>query len=541
MNENLIKFIDICLVDGIITEKERKVIFRKSKELGVPEDECEIILEGMIMKYHNSVKHQKESIIKENSFKDEILDLEDLEIEETPDKHLKKIFESKHLDILNIHKIKRNQIQDDLDFMNKELNSFDEELKKNWTKIWDKQKFINKLWDNTKFNIEKFEDELRKYLEINLTQKENSYIKNLDESKLNIYEIKKGFFGKKDKGELKTFNWIEFFKSSVSYSDYFLSENDLKLLNDIKYIYNKQLEQVKKPDIDFNKKIKTNERVLKKLFEKKKQFTLKEEETKERIKKSKNHLKELDDEIEYHERVINSNNFLLFKKLYNDSPILFQSKIFSKYLQVIDIKNDKQIENLSRFLKFIIKKEKEYSNKISYSFEKLEIGKLTLDDTDKLFSTKNNLKLFYNSFHIMYQSLVSNKMGLYMKVYIELERLGIFSTFFEKSILNNLNQINRQLKQLDSTLEIVCSEMSQNNNYLNLLNTRMYDLKLSVDETNINLTDMSTSINEGNNLLKEGNDLLEGINSSMGLNNLLTGIQTYQLYKINSNTKSLRS
>ena len=141
----------------------------------------------------------------------------------------------------------------------------------------------------------------------------------------------------------------------------------------------------------------------------------------------------------------------------------------------------------------------------------------------------------------MYQSLVSNKMGLYMKVYIELERLGIFSTFFEKSILNNLNQINRQLKQLDSTLEIVCSEMSQNNNYLNLLNTRMYDLKLSVDETNINLTDMSTSINEGNNLLKEGNDLLEGINSSMGLNNLLTGIQTYQLYKINSNTKSLRS
>ena len=141
----------------------------------------------------------------------------------------------------------------------------------------------------------------------------------------------------------------------------------------------------------------------------------------------------------------------------------------------------------------------------------------------------------------MYQSLVSNKMGLYMKVYIELERLGIFSTFFEKSILNNLNQINRQVKQLDSTLEIVCSEMSQNNNYLNLLNTRMYDLKLSVDETNINLTDMSTSINEGNNLLKEGNDLLEGINSSMGLNNLLTGIQTYQLYKINSNTKSLRS
>ncbi len=48
MNEQLIKFIELCLMDGVITDKEREVIFRKSKELGVPEDECEIILEGMI-------------------------------------------------------------------------------------------------------------------------------------------------------------------------------------------------------------------------------------------------------------------------------------------------------------------------------------------------------------------------------------------------------------------------------------------------------------------------------------------------------------
>jgi len=51
MNEQLIKFIELCLIDGIITDKEREVIFRKSKELGVPEDECEIILGGMVQKY----------------------------------------------------------------------------------------------------------------------------------------------------------------------------------------------------------------------------------------------------------------------------------------------------------------------------------------------------------------------------------------------------------------------------------------------------------------------------------------------------------
>jgi hypothetical protein len=43
-------------MDGIVTDKEREVIFRKSKELGVPEDECEIILEGMIQQETNKNK-----------------------------------------------------------------------------------------------------------------------------------------------------------------------------------------------------------------------------------------------------------------------------------------------------------------------------------------------------------------------------------------------------------------------------------------------------------------------------------------------------
>ena len=50
MNKELIKFIELCLADGEISEKERKVIFRKAEELGVPKDECEIMLEGLILK-----------------------------------------------------------------------------------------------------------------------------------------------------------------------------------------------------------------------------------------------------------------------------------------------------------------------------------------------------------------------------------------------------------------------------------------------------------------------------------------------------------
>ncbi|MDB4062117.1 hypothetical protein N9515_09310 [Vicingaceae bacterium] len=60
MNEQLIKFIELCLVDGVISDKEREVIFRKSKELGVPDDECEIILKGMIQQKGSSSEIKEE-------------------------------------------------------------------------------------------------------------------------------------------------------------------------------------------------------------------------------------------------------------------------------------------------------------------------------------------------------------------------------------------------------------------------------------------------------------------------------------------------
>ena len=61
MNEQLIKFIELCLEDGVISEKEREVIFRKSTEIGVPHDECEIILEGMIQKLGKTIDNIIES------------------------------------------------------------------------------------------------------------------------------------------------------------------------------------------------------------------------------------------------------------------------------------------------------------------------------------------------------------------------------------------------------------------------------------------------------------------------------------------------
>ena len=53
MHPEIEKLIELTLVDGQLTEKERTVLFRKAKELGVDEDELEIILDGRLFSISN--------------------------------------------------------------------------------------------------------------------------------------------------------------------------------------------------------------------------------------------------------------------------------------------------------------------------------------------------------------------------------------------------------------------------------------------------------------------------------------------------------
>jgi len=51
MNEELIEFIEEILSRGEITENDKKLIFEKSEELEVSQDECEIVLDSLIQKH----------------------------------------------------------------------------------------------------------------------------------------------------------------------------------------------------------------------------------------------------------------------------------------------------------------------------------------------------------------------------------------------------------------------------------------------------------------------------------------------------------
>jgi hypothetical protein len=64
MNPELEKLIDLTLADGVLTEKEKTVLFRKARELGVEEDELEIILDGKLHNYKMPIQLHLLSMVK---------------------------------------------------------------------------------------------------------------------------------------------------------------------------------------------------------------------------------------------------------------------------------------------------------------------------------------------------------------------------------------------------------------------------------------------------------------------------------------------
>ena len=113
----------------------------------------------------------------------------------------------------------------------------------------------------------------------------------------------------------------------------------------------------------------------------------------------------------------------------------------------------------------------------------------------------------------MVQSLINNDMITFYEIYERLDQLNMFDSKHEKDIKKLLGEINNSLDDIMNEIR----ELGQ-------------DIVSSIG-------DLSFITEETGQLVQEG---LDSVNSSIQTNNLLTGIQTYQMYKINQNTKGLR-
>ena len=64
MSKELVDFINILLLDGEISEKEKTQIFEKANKLGIPEAECEVILESLMGQVKKKTVNPKKSVKK---------------------------------------------------------------------------------------------------------------------------------------------------------------------------------------------------------------------------------------------------------------------------------------------------------------------------------------------------------------------------------------------------------------------------------------------------------------------------------------------
>jgi len=219
-------------------------------------------------------------------------------------------------------------------------------------------------------------------------------------------------------------------------------------------------------------------------------------------------------------------------KALRDSEILSLDKNSDGLIDLIDndfnkllTKNQKHVLEIDKnyihqFVKIsnFIKIKKQNTQKI---FESIR-------DTSRQNELEERVNLLRNQIHSyellvfhsinMIGSLVSEDLITFYEIYESFDKLGMFNSNWENEVSEKLTNIGDKLD------ELMYSIYNMEQNIVNELSHLSYVTQESFEDINRSVTSQ----------LKE-------VKSSINTNNLLTGIQAYQLYKINKNTKGFRS
>jgi len=211
---------------------------------------------------------------------------------------------------------------------------------------------------------------------------------------------------------------------------------------------------------------------------------------------------------------------------------------------VIDIIEDEPFkEILQKYQNQIISIDKSYIHQFVKISSYLNDKKTNIQNTFKSLNEVSKIKdlkiyvgILKNQIHTykvllfhsisMITSLIKEEQDLFTfyEIYEHFDKLNIFQTNHEKEISEELKQLNLKTSQVIDSLGDI---MYRINSFENSMIERLDELTY-------------TTGNGFDSLKGSISSELKSINSSINLNNLLTGIQTYQMYKINKNTKSLR-
>jgi len=116
----------------------------------------------------------------------------------------------------------------------------------------------------------------------------------------------------------------------------------------------------------------------------------------------------------------------------------------------------------------------------------------------------------------------------FFEIYELFDELNVFDSKWERDLSEKLNTINTSINESSKLIEGSLKE----------INNSIYSHSIQMNKKLDKLT--YTTENSIKTLTNNMNTRLKSINSSIDTNNLLTLINTYQVYKINKNTKSLK-
>lgn len=185
-------------------------------------------------------------------------------------------------------------------------------------------------------------------------------------------------------------------------------------------------------------------------------------------------------------------------------------KKYEKQIVEIDRNHVKEFIKVSSYLKTKKKNIQQIFNSIKDTSHKQELEEYVGILKNEIHSYK---LILFNALN-MIVALVENDMITFYEIHDSFDKLNMFNSNWENEVSQKLSNIGDGLNNLMYSI----NEMGQN------IIQEIGDLNYATAESNRMLTDK-----------------LEEVDSSIKVNNLLTGIQTYQIYKVNSNTKSLRN
>ena len=135
---------------------------------------------------------------------------------------------------------------------------------------------------------------------------------------------------------------------------------------------------------------------------------------------------------------------------------------------------------------------------------------------------KNEIDISYSLLSILANE-VNGDVVNFNKVYNNLEDAGLFMTVPEKINQQYLSEISSKLDNVLSGLKVLFESIEETNRSLR-------DIEQNTNEMSSNMYDVTNHLWDISSNLKD-------VGSSINANNILTGIQTYQLHQINKNTK----